>query len=166
MDPFPPVATYGRDQCAIIHRSKDRFGPLSNMHGGFPLVVDGVAYGTSEALYQAQRFPHRPDLQDLVIGARGAWAAKQVSILYQAETRADWEMVRVNVMLWCLRTKLAQHRGLLCPLLVSTSPMPIVELSYRDGFWGAQPQPENPTQLIGRNALGRAWMELREAAAG
>ena len=38
---------------------------LSNMAGGFPLVVNDIRIRTSEALYQACRFPHMPDVQQL-----------------------------------------------------------------------------------------------------
>jgi ribonuclease HI len=44
-------------------------------------------------------------------------------------------------------------------LLDETGELPIVELSYKDGFWGARP---DSGVLAGVNMLGRLWMALRE----
>ena len=51
---MPDIETYQRDHCAVFHRTKDRFGPFANMHGGFPLRVNGVVYQSSEALWAAR----------------------------------------------------------------------------------------------------------------
>jgi putative DNA methylase len=85
--------------------------------------------------------------------------AKMRSKPYRRESRPDWDEVRVQVMRWCLRVKLAQNPRF-GELLRKTGDRPIVEESARDAFWGALPRGEET--LTGRNILGRLLMELRE----
>lgn len=161
MQTQPLTETFDRKTSAIIFRSREQFGGLSNMHGGYALVVAGLRFQSSETLYQACRFPYLPRLQQLVMEERTAWDAKQLSILYKYWSRRDWDEVRVLIMAWCLRLKLAQHPERFGALLRSTGDMPIVELSFRDDFWGAKPQPPSGDQLVGVNMLGRLLMKLR-----
>ncbi len=131
------------------------------MAGGFPLRVDGIRILTSEALYQACRFPHLADVQRLIIGQKSPMAAKMKSKLYRHQSRPDWNRVRVSIMRWCLRVKLAQNWDSFSKLLLQTGDSPIVEQSRRDDFWGALPVGEQT--LVGMNVLGRLLMELRES---
>ena len=130
------------------------------MAGGFPLKVNGVDIRTSEALYQACRFPHNPEVQRLIIEQRSPMSAKMKSKPYRDNTRPDWHRVRVRIMRWCLRVKLAQNWEKFRDALLETGDLPIVEHSRRDDFWGAKPIDEQT--LVGVNALGRLLMELRE----
>lgn len=52
---------------ALDYKTKEDFGGLSNMAPGCPLQINGVRIPTAEALYQACRFPHLPDLQREII---------------------------------------------------------------------------------------------------
>ena len=54
------LRTYEPEECVVFRKTAEAFGGLSNMAAGFPLKVNGVSVRTSEALYQACRFPHRP----------------------------------------------------------------------------------------------------------
>jgi type I restriction enzyme, S subunit len=153
--------TYHRDECALFLKTKDRFGGLSNMAAGYSLLVNGIRILTSEALYQACRFPHKPDIQKLIIGQASPMTAKMVGKPHQKDSRPDWDEVRVQIMRWCLRVKLAQHWETFGELLLSTGEQPIVEEASRDPFWGAQPTHANT--LIGANVLGVLLTELREA---
>ena len=87
--------------------------------------------------------------------------AKMKSKPYRAESRRDWDRVRVKVMRWCLRVKLAQNWDTFGTLLLDTGDRDIVEHSRRDDFWGAKPVDKRT--LVGMNALGRLLMELRES---
>jgi hypothetical protein len=86
--------------------------------------------------------------------------AKMKSKRYRLDTRPDWEKVRVKIMRWCLRVKLAQNWDRFGALLLATDERPIVEESHKDAFWGAKARPDD--QLVGANVLGRLLMELRE----
>ena len=143
----------------MFRSTKARFGGLSNMAAGFPLVVGGVEARNSEALYQTCRFPHHPEVQDLILREASPMRAKMVSRKHTALTRPDWERVRIPVMRWCLAVKLAQHFDAFGRLLESTAGRDIVEHSRRDDFWGAVTAPDG--SLVGMNALGRLLMELR-----
>ncbi len=152
--------TYDRASSIVFLKTNEPFGGLSNMAGGFPLHVQGARIYTSEALYQACRFPQLPDLQRLVIRQTSPMTAKMKSKPHCKDSRPDWDRVRVKVMRWCLRVKLAQNWAKFGELLLRTGNRPIVEESRRDNFWGAKPADEQT--LVGVNVLGRLLMELRE----
>ena len=154
------LRTYCRANSAVFLKTKEKYGGLSNMAGGFPLVVNDIKIRTSEALYQACRFPHLPEIQRLIIEQKSPMTAKMKGKPYRQNSRPDWEAVRVKVMRWCLRVKLAQNLDSFSKLLLETADLPIVEQSRRDDFWGAKPVDKDT--LIGVNALGRLLMELRE----
>lgn len=154
------IVSYLRSECAVFRKTAEEFGGLSNMAPGYAVEVNGTHFRTVEALYQAQRFPHRPDIQNLIIERASPMTAKMTSKRYIQETRPDWNDVRVEVMRWCLRIKLAKHYAKFSQLLLSTGERPIVEDSRRDGFWGAVQADTN--YLVGRSVLGCLLMELRE----
>jgi hypothetical protein len=85
--------------------------------------------------------------------------AKMKSKLYRAQTRPDWESIRIPLMRWCIEVKLLCNWDQFSNLLISTGCLPIVEESKRDDFWGAKIA-DNET-LIGVNALGRLLMDIR-----
>jgi type I restriction enzyme S subunit len=154
------LRTYRRADSAVFLKTKEKYGGLSNMAGGFPLVVNDIKIRTSEALYQAYRFPHIPDVQRLIIEQKSPMTAKMKGKPHRQNSRPDWDAVRVKIMRWCLQVKLAQNWDSFSELLLETANLPIVEQSRRDDFWGAKPVDKNT--LIGVNALGRLLMELRK----
>ncbi|RJQ44119.1 MAG: DUF1768 domain-containing protein [Gaiellales bacterium] len=158
------VRTYRVADCVVFKKTNERFGGLSNMAPGFPLVVNSVQIPTVEALYQACRFPHLPEVQRLIISQRSPMTAKMRSKPHRKNSRSDWDQVRVAVMRWCLRVKLAQNWQKFGELLLATEDRSIVEESRKDDFWGAKPLEDG--MLAGRNVLGRLLMELREKLRG
>ena len=154
------LRTYHRAGSAVFLKTKEKYGGLSNMAGGFPLIVNDIEIRTSEALYQACRFPHMPEIQRLIIEQRSPMTAKMKGKPHRQNSRPDWDTVRVKIMRWCLRVKLAQNWDSFSERLLETGDLPIVEQSRRDDFWGAKPVDKDT--LIGVNALGRLFMKLRE----
>ena len=154
------IREYDRTKSAVFLKTKERFGALSNMAGGFPLHVNGFEIRTSEALYQACRFPHLPEIQREIIAERSPMTAKMKSKPHRKNSRPDWDSVRVKIMRWCLRVKLVQNWNKFRDSLLETGDLPIVEHSLRDDFWGAKLMDDRT--LVGTNALGRLLMELRE----
>ena len=152
--------TYDRRTSVVFCKTQEAFGGLSNMAAGYPLVVNGASIRTSEALYQACRFPHEPEVQRLIIQQTSPMTAKMKSKPHRKKTRSDWDKVRVNIMRWCLRVKLAQNWQKFSDLLLATGDRAIVEESRKDDFWGAKGTDEET--LVGMNVLGRLLMELRE----
>ena len=156
------IRRYNPNEAVVFRIVRERFGGLSNF-GAFPLEVNGVAIPTSEALYQACRFPKAPVLQRRVISQPNPMAAKVKAHASIGQTREDWFDINVRLMWWVLRVKLVCNWENFGDLLNSTGAMPIVEHSKHDVYWGAQIQ---GGQLVGVNALGRLLMELREQFRG
>ncbi|MFO7829778.1 MAG: NADAR family protein [Bacteroidales bacterium] len=152
---------YNRSDCCCFGSGIKDFSGLSNMSTDFELEVNGLRIMTSEALYQSMRFTSFPDIQEEILNEKSPMSAKMVGRKYLQKTRPDWEDVKTDVMGWCIRVKLAQHFIRFGALLAITYPKDIVELSAKDGFWGAKPI-EKSDVLIGINALGRILMELRQ----
>jgi len=156
----PDIRTYRRDEAVCFRKTDEPFGGLSNMAPGFPIFIFGRRIRTSEALYQACRFPHLPEVQALILDESSPMTAKMRSKPFRARSRPDWDRVRVPIMKWCLRTKLLHNWERFSELLLSTGEKPIVEDSRKDAFWGAISEKDN-AHLVGENILGRLLMELR-----
>jgi ribA/ribD-fused uncharacterized protein len=131
------------------------------MAAGFPIVVNDVPIRTSEALYQACRFPNLPTVQREVIAQASPMAAKMKSKPHRKDARPDFDSLRVPIMWWSLRVKLACNPATFAPLLLATDRLTIVEDSHKDTYWGAIPSDQNSESLIGRNILGRLLCLLR-----
>lgn len=151
---------YRRTDVVSFRTTSGIHGGLSNMAPGFPVIVNDTRIRSIEALYQALRFPHIPDAQREIIQQHSPMTAKMVSRRFIDQTREDWDEVKIPIMRWCLRLKLAQNWEAFSAVLLATGNQPIVEDSRKDPFWGAVPKPGE--QLEGQNVLGRLLMELRE----
>ena len=88
-------------------------------------------------------------------------AAKMVGKPYRKDTRDDWNDVRVDIMGWCIRAKMAQNFIKFGTLLEKTINKKIVEDSHKDDFWGAISD-NNSKTLTGENFLGRLLMKVRK----
>lgn len=154
------LRVYSISDSIVFQKNDEPFGELSNMATQFPVVVNNLPFRTNEALYQVCRFPDYPDYQKSILEQKSPMGAKYESRKHNPFTRKDWEKVKVYVMRWCLRVKLAYHHDAFGQVLLSTAKKPIVEYSKIDAFWGAKPK--DGVSLTGRNVLGRLLMELRE----
>ena len=163
--------TYIRKECAVFMRSRDQFGDLSNMTFGYPLVVNGITFQSPEGLYQALKFPDDIKHQKLIASCTSGMEAKRVA--YQStQIRKEWEQLKVDAMAYVLATKLRQHPKKFMVALLETGTTRIVEMSWKDDYWGARPNSE-PTiklgtdelgeTLVGHNVLGRLLAALRTA---
>jgi type I restriction enzyme S subunit len=147
---------------AVIYKVDGEYGDLSNLSNGFPLTVAGVNLKSSEALYQACKYPHKPEWQQEILDARHAMEAKMKARKdgRPKEARPDWEEVKVPIMRWVLRVKLAQHPRRMAALVRWSGTGPIIEQSRKDRFWGAVEEPDGVFR--GDNMLGQLWTEFRE----
>ena len=153
------MRTYDVNKCIRFRKTTEKFGGLSNMASGYPIVVNGAFIRTSEALYQALRYTGYPEIQKEIIYEKSPMTAKMKSKKYRELTRSDWDKVRVHIMRWSLRVKLLQNKNTFGKLLLETGELPIVEESSKDFFWGAKLL---NNKLEGMNVLGRLLMQLRE----
>jgi len=154
--------TYRKDECCVFRKVKDPFGGLSNMAGGFPLVVNGIKIRSTEALYQVCRFPDSTEIQKKIIRQTSPMYAKFVSKSYKNLSRKDWDDIQVEIMYWALRLKLAQNLFTFWNLLKSTTRKNIVEHSHINGFWGTVSDMGDDSILIGANVLGQLLELLRD----
>ena len=157
-----PLTSWEASPSVIFHKTKEEWGELSNMCAGFPIVINGNTWLTSEALYQALRFPEHPEIQELIREQKSPMAAKMKSKPNRASSsRNDWDLVRIDIMNWCLRAKLVANFESFGEILRKTGKLDIVERSTKDQFWGARETYEGVLQ--GRNVLGRLLVSLRTA---
>jgi ribA/ribD-fused uncharacterized protein len=161
------ISRFSRTDSVVFRATKDKWGGLSNMAAGYPLLINGHLFRTSEALYQAFRYADDKSedgelVQELIRSEKSPMAAKMVSKKYYPLTRDDWVNTRVKIMDWCLRAKLHAHWDKFSALLISTGDSPIVEESHKDRFWGAVAVPGSDDQLAGENVLGSLLVRLRD----
>lgn len=156
----PNIRQYSKNNCIFFRKTQEQWGGYSNMSSGYPLRIGDISILTSEALYQACRFPHMPHIQEQILKQRSPMTAKMIGKPYRNNSRADWDGVRLKIMRWCLRVKLLQNFDKFSQLLLESGDFPIVEWSLKDDYWGAKLYDEEV--FIGNNALGRLLMELRQ----
>lgn len=153
------IRHYKSGECVTFKSTKGQFGALSNMAPNFPIYINHTKFRTSEALYQALRFPEYPDIQHQIILYKSPITAKKFGRQYIELTRKDWNQVRFKIMKFCIEVKLYQNFDRFSEVLLSTGDYPIVEYSDKDKVWGATLQ---NGYYVGTNALGRYLMELRQ----
>lgn len=152
--------TYFKNEVITFSKTSGDFGGLSNMAPGYSLFVNEINIANTEILYQACRFPLFPKIQEEIILKANPMEAKEISRKYINNTRQDWEIVKYDIMRWCLYIKLIQNYEKFSNLLLKTDNKAIVEYSLKDNVWGAMPV--DNYILKGKNALGRLLMEVRE----
>jgi hypothetical protein len=157
----PNTREYQIKNVITFAKTDGHFGALSNMAPGFNLFINEVNIQSSEILYQTCRFPLFPNIQEEIIRTQNPMDAKKISRHYIQYSRQDWDTVKFKIMKWCLEVKLIQNFDKFSNSLLSTDDKTIVEYSKNDAVWGASLK-DDKTTLVGKNALGRLLMELRE----
>jgi ribA/ribD-fused uncharacterized protein len=145
-----------------FRKTKEKWGGLSNMAYGYPIVIDNELIYSSEALYQAIKFTSYPDIQKEIILPKSPMHAKMIAKKYKSYMRKDWDFIKVKVMRWALLIKLMFNYNTFGELLKNTDHKIIVELSHRDKFWGTVLIDNINNIAEGENVLGRLLMEIRE----
>lgn len=151
---------YSLEQHCVFFRTKEQWGGFSNMCGGFPLKVGDIDVRSSEALYQALRYPHLPQAQAEILAEKSPMGSKFASKRYTPLTRPDWDRVRVQAMCYALTVKVSCHFDAMAALFEETGDRQIVERSRKDPFWGAILN-ESTGILTGQNILGKLLMLFR-----
>ena len=142
--------TFG--QSTVFCKTKEQYGGLSNMAGGYPIRIGDDLIRTSEHLYQALKYTDYPEVQRAIIAISSPMEAKMHAKTHKNKIRSDWDHIKLGVMEWCLNLKLLNNIETFGNLLLSLEDRPIVELSKKDDYWGAIPRGD---ELIGTNMLGR-----------
>ena len=149
---------YKKDNVIHFRRNREAYGILSNMYPT-SVEVNGLTIRTSEALYQACKFPDYPLIQKKIIEQASPMTAKWEARVQNALVRDDWFECNVDVMAWCVWTKLIQNADTFGEVLLDTGDSIIVENSSKDTFWGAKPKGQ---MFVGNNVLGKILMKARD----
>lgn len=147
-------------ELAIFKKTHEQWGGYSNMASGYPLIINDIKIRSSEALYQALKYPDYPDIQDKILSQTSPMSAKMVAKPFKDLIRPDFEVIKIRIMKWCVYAKLLCNYEKFSYLLLDSENKMIVEESSKDNFWGAKRTHDN--KLIGINVLGRILMEARE----
>lgn len=162
MKEYTEMKEYEPNSSAMLYTGKQKFGSLLNMTSGFPLVINKesipILCPSSEALYQALKYSHDPDVQRAIFEAKNGYVAKLVHKENMANE--DPSVDRAEIMLWVLLLKYEQHPLVKIELEETKAFGDIVEHSKYDQYWGAVKQPNG--LYLGRNTLGHLWMEIRD----
>jgi len=153
------IRKYEKNKCITFKSTKAHHGALSNMASKYPIYINGTILRTTEALYQALRFPNHPEIQKEIIQYASPISAKKYGRTHINKTRRDWNNIRFKVMKFCIEIKLHQNYDKFSQMLLATKDLPIVEYTDKDKVWGATLEGD---YYVGTNALGRLLMELRE----
>ena len=154
------MRVYARDRVCPFRFTRSPWGQLSNFCPlAVPIAAGPWLFATSEAVYQAGKFPARPGVQQRIAEAPTAREAAAIGRTPGLGIDPGWNAQRVDVMRWVLRLKREANAAEIDAVLAATGERPIVEVSTRDPWWGAKPVAD---RYEGHNVLGRLWMELRQ----
>ncbi len=130
---------------------------LSNYHHA-PLEWEGQQYPTLEHAYQAAKTLD-PLERQRIADAPKPGKAKRLG--RKLSLRADWERVKLDIMLELLRLKFSSRA--LAALLLATGDEELAELNHwHDTFWGVCVGCHRGCEGVGENHLGRLLMQLRD----
>ncbi|WP_338421229.1 NADAR family protein [Nostoc parmelioides] len=129
------------------------YGFFSNF-APYAIYLKGKIWPTSEHYFQAQKFVDTPH-EEQIRQAQTPREAAQMGRDRTLTLRADWEVVKDDVMREALGAKFTQHPDLNEKLL-ATGNAEIVEHTTNDSYWG------DGGDGSGKNMLGKLLMETRE----
>lgn len=150
------------ENAVMISRTGDTFTGISNMSGGFPLLINNFRIPTCENLFQALKFPNHPELQSQVLSQTSPMGARTLAgkVVHKSLIREDWSDIQLEVMDYCIRAKLIWNWVSFGHLLRESVGQTILENSSKnDLFWGVRSTSEG---YRGINHLGQLLMGLRD----
>lgn len=132
---------------------EEPYGCFSNFspHG---FELDGKYWKTSEHYFQAQKFAGTPH-EETIRQAKTPKQAAEMGRDRSRPLRADWEMVKEDVMRRAVYAKFKTHEAIR-DILLQTSDDDLVENAPGDTYWGTG------KFGTGLNRLGVILMEIRE----
>jgi N-glycosidase YbiA len=116
------------------------------------IEVDGVYWETIEHFFQAQKFAD-PELRERIRRAATPKDARELGQSRRFPLRADWDVVREEVMLIAMRLKFKVPSAR--ELLQSTGERELIESSPYDYYWACG------KDGTGLNRLGHLLMQVR-----
>ena len=158
----PEVQEYRLTECCSFQKAEGTWGSLSNLSTKHPYKLNGVQINTTEALFQALRFPDYPVTQELVLLPLSPVQAKtQAKKLLGSQSRKDFEDIKLSLMYWCLRVRFVKHYGSMGDLFDKSGDRDIVEITSNDTYWGCVEDKQDKSIVRGQNMMGKLLMKLR-----
>ncbi len=106
------------------------------------------------AFFQSQKFAGT-EHEEAIRLAKSPMLAARMGRDRSKPLRADWQLVKDEIMRQAVRAKFTQHAALR-QILLATGQAEIVEHTGNDSYWG------DGGDGSGQNMLGRILMEIRE----
>ena len=154
------IRVYARDRVRPFRFANAKWGAFGNFQPlAMPILAGPWSFKTSEAAYQACKFPTHPHIQRRIAEASTSKQAMAIGRTPGLGIDPGWNAQHVDVMRWVLRMKREANATEIDAVLAETGGRPIVEVSTRDPWWGARPVAD---RYEGNNVLGRLCMELRQ----
>ena len=153
------------DSNQLIFRDADgEFGGLSNRSAIFPVSINDARLPTADHLFHVLKFRH-PLIQRALVSLREPSSCKTFanSRDLRAGVREDWDDIKLEVMDFCVRTKLLTNWVQFGKLLHSTAGKEILMVSGSDKYWGVV---KSDGCFVGENHLGLLLMKLRDEFLG
>jgi len=135
-----------------FYRVNEPYGEFSNF-SPHPLRLKERVWPSVEHYFQAQKFPGT-EHEELIRNTASPMIAARLGRSRSRPLRADWEIVKEDIMREALRAKFTQHAHLR-ELLLNTGTRPLVEHTTNDRYWA------DGGDGKGLNRLGALLMELR-----
>lgn len=136
-----------------FYSHKGKYGFFSNFYES-PVTIDGKEYKTTEHYFQAMKYEHNNNYFNKIVNAPSPAIAAKLGRNKNVPIRNDWEDIKNDVMLKCLRHKFDQHKNLKI-LLINTHNKQLIEHTINDSYWG------DGGDGTGKNMLGKLLMQIR-----
>ncbi|MBS2000876.1 MAG: NADAR family protein [Cyanobacteria bacterium SZAS LIN-5] len=147
------MTTIDSEQVIRFYRVSEDYGCFSNFYAS-PLSIDERVWPTVEHYFQAQKFLDL-EIQERIRETKSPMVAARMGRDRKKPLRADWESVKIDLMVEAVRAKFTQHEGLR-KILLSTGTATLVEHTKGDKFWG------DGGDGTGKNMLGVILMRIRD----
>ena len=138
-----------------FYNQYERYYEFTNF-SSYPIKLDGKEWPTTEHYFQAQKFIGTPYAEAIRKQRypRGAFDMSRNPGVSRWK-RGDWDQVKDDIMLKCLRAKFTQHKDLK-KMLLDTGERNLIEHTFNDSYWG------DGGDGSGQNKLGKLLMQVRK----
>ena len=135
-------------------------GGLSNLSPDYPVAINGVRVPTAEYLFQILRY-RSSMIQAAILSKESAVSARRLASSKDLsdESSQSWLDHPLDVMEFCVRTKLLWNWVRFGNLLRSTEDKTIYMVSTTNKFWGGKMCDDG---FVGENHYGKLLMKIRD----
>lgn len=122
-----------------------------------PMKYGNLTFTSNEHFYQAMKFS-KDSVHRLEVSNHPSKGLKKYVNSLKGEWRKDWDVIKLDVMLYGLRYKFSEYNPTLKRKLIDTKDTELVEYNWwNDKFWGVCLKTGE-----GENNLGKLLMQVRK----